>query len=202
MSARIVLFDLGNVVVDWQPLRLYRQLFATDTEAEQFCRDICNMAWHIEHDRGVSFAENGARLIAKHPEFEAEIRAWRTRWLDMFEGYVPGTPLIMAQLEQKKIPLYGLSNLSHEIAEETFDAFPMIKVLKDVVVSGAEGVIKPDPTIYQIALDRMGNPNPSEVFFIDDSAPNIEAAHALGFKAHHFKHAEGLHAALIEEGLL
>ena len=189
MSARIVLFDLGNVVVDWQPIRLYREYFDTEAAAAAFVRDVCNMAWHVHHDRGVSMADNAEPLIAKYPEFETQIKAWRTRWLDMFEGYVPGTPVIMARLEEAGVPLYGLSNIPAEVADETFDAFPMIHILRDVVVSGAEHFVKPDPKIYQIALERMGHPDPSEVFFIDDSQKNIDAASKLGFRTHHFQGA-------------
>jgi len=202
MAARIVLFDLGHVVVDWQPIKLYRQFFPTEAQARAFCDDVCNMDWHVQHDLGVSMAENAARLIAQYPEYETEILAWRTRWLDMFEGYVPGMPPLMARLEERRVPLYGLSNLPAEIAEETFDAFPMIRLLRDVIVSGAEKVIKPDPRIYQIALDRMGNPDPADVLFIDDRLANIEAAEALGFRGHHFGGAEGLEQVLIAEGLL
>lgn len=202
MSARIVLFDLGHVVVDWQPIRLYRDFFETEAEAQAFVRDVCNMDWHLQHDLGVPMAENADRLIAKFPHFEPHIRAWRSRWLDMFEGYVSGMPPLMARLEERRVPLYGLSNLPAEIAEETFDAFPMIRLLRDVVVSGAEKVVKPDPKIYEIALARMGHPDPADVLFTDDRENNCEAAEALGFKAHHFQGAEGLAARLVAEGLL
>jgi len=202
VSARIVLFDLGHVVVDWQPIRLYRDFFETEAEAQAFVRDVCNMDWHLQHDLGVSMAENGDRLIAQYPHFEPQIRAWRSRWLDMFEGYVPGMPPLMAQLEERRVPLYGLSNLPAEIAEETFDAFPMIRLLRDVVVSGAEGVAKPDRRIYEIALERMGHPDPADVLFTDDRENNCEAAKALGFKAHHFQGAAGLEARLVAEGLI
>lgn len=202
MSARIVLFDLGHVVVDWQPIRLYRDFFETEPEAEAFVRDVCNMDWHLQHDLGVSMAENGDRLIAKFPHFETQIRAWKTRWLDMFEGYVPGMPPLMAALEERQVPLYGLSNLPDEVAQETFDAFPMIKLLRDVIVSGAEKVAKPDRRIYEITHARMGHPDPADVLFTDDRERNCEAAEAFGFKAHHFQGAEGFKARLVSEGLL
>lgn len=202
MSARIVLFDLGHVVVDWQPVRLYRDFFETEAEAQAFVRDICNMDWHLQHDLGVSMAENAEVLISRHPQHEEPIRAWHTRWLDMFEGYVPGMPPLMARLEEARIPLYGLSNLPAEIAQETFDAFPIIKLLRDIVVSGEEKIVKPDPQIYQIALARMGQPDPQTVLFTDDRENNCAAAAALGFKTHHFTGASGLENRLIEEGLL
>ncbi|NQY12881.1 MAG: HAD family phosphatase [Henriciella sp.] len=202
MGARIVLFDLGHVVVDWQPLKLYRTLFESEAEAETFVRDVCNMDWHVEHDRGVSMADNAKPLIAKYPHYESQILAWRSQWLDMFEGYVPGMPQLMARLEEARVPLYGLSNLPAEVAEETFDAFPMIKLLRDVIVSGEEKVVKPDQRIYEIALERMGHPDPSHVIFTDDRERNCEAAKALGFKAHHFEGAEGFEKRLKAEGLL
>lgn len=202
MSARIVLFDLGHVVVDWQPIRLYRQMFDAEAEAEAFLRDVCNMDWHLENDRGVPMVENAERLISQYPQYDEQIRAWQTRWLEMFEGYVPGMPVLMARLEAARVPLYGLSNIPADVAQETFNAFPMIKVLRDVVVSGAEKVVKPDPKIYEIALTRMGNPDPGDVLFVDDRENNCEAAKALGFKAHHFTGAAGLEDRLLAEGLL
>ena len=202
MGARIVLFDLGHVVVEWQPIKLYRDLFDSEEEAQFFVRDICNMDWHIEHDRGVSMADNAEPLIAKYPHYEMQIKAWRTRWLDMFEGYVPGMPPIIARLEEARVPLYGLSNLPAEIAQETFDAFPMIKLLRDVIVSGTEKTIKPERKIYEIALARMGNPDPSDVLFTDDRENNCEAAEALGINAHHFQGAAGFETRLRSEGLL
>ncbi|MEM9225959.1 MAG: HAD family phosphatase [Pseudomonadota bacterium] len=202
MNVRFVLFDLGNVIVDWQPLRLYRELFDSEDEAQAFCRDICNLGWHTAHDRGVSFADNAAKLIAAHPHYRHEIQAWRTRWLDMFEGYVPGMDVLVETLAARDVVLYGLSNLSAEIAEETFDAFPVIRRLKDVVVSGAEGVVKPDPAIYHIALARMGSPPPGEVLFVDDRADNIAAAEAIGFQGHVFESADLLRVKLADIGLL
>lgn len=202
MSARIVLFDLGHVVLDWQPLRLYRDMFDTETEAEIFLRDVCNMEWHVDNDRGVPMADNAAQLIERHPQYENQIRAWQTRWLDMFEGYVDGMPVLIARLEDARVPLYGLSNIPAEVAQETFDAFPMIKLFRDVVVSGAEKTVKPDPRIYEITLARMGNPDPADVLFVDDREENCQAAEAMGIKAHQFKGAAGFEARLVAEGLL
>jgi HAD superfamily hydrolase (TIGR01509 family) len=202
MGARIVLFDLGHVVVDWQPIKLYRTLFESKAEAETFVRDVCNMDWHVEHDRGVSMADNAKPLIAKYPQYESQILAWQSQWLDMFEGYVPGMPQLMARLEESRVPMFGLSNIPAEVAQQTFDAFPMTKLLRDIVVSGAEKVVKPDPRIYEIALERMGHPDPSDVLFTDDRERNCEAAEALGIQAHHFEGAAGFEARLRAEGLL
>ncbi|RIJ24020.1 HAD family phosphatase [Henriciella barbarensis] len=198
----IVLFDLGNVVIDWLPLRLYRKIFASEAEAEAFCRDVCNMDWHVEHDRGRTFAE-GARLLKQdHPHYADEIDAWHRRWFEMFDGYVSGVPALIARLEEAQVPLFALSNMSAEIWPETVERFPMLKLFRDVVVSGEEELIKPDPAIYELTHARLGQPPKDSVFFIDDSLKNIEAARAYGFRGHHFTDAESLEAALIEEGLL
>jgi len=202
MSAQIVLFDLGNVVVDWRPLLLYRTMFDDPSEAEAFCDNVCNMAWHTEHDRGLSMDENAGLLIEKYPHYENHIRAWKTRWLEMFAGYVTGVPELMAILEEKRVPLFGLSNLPAEKADETFDAFPMIKILRDVIVSGVEKVVKPDPKIYDIALERMGRPKSETVLFIDDNRDNIDAAKALGFQTHHFQGSKCLEADLTKRSLI
>lgn len=197
-----VLFDLGNVVVDWEPQRLYRKRFGDAAKADWFFENICTMAWHTRHDRGESFSVTIPELQAQHPDYADDIVAWRDEWLEMFHGYVPGVPLLMAQLEAAKVPLFGLSNMSSETMGITADAFPMIKVLRDVVVSGDEGMVKPDPRIYDLTLARMGNPDPARVLFIDDREENIAAARAKGMQGHVFDGAAGLEARLVHEGLL
>ncbi|WP_300377311.1 HAD family phosphatase [Henriciella sp.] len=202
MAERIILFDLGNVVVDWDPVYLYRKVFDSEDEARRFCGEVCTMAWHVEHDRGRSFAEGARQLKALHPEYAAEIDAWHGRWFEMFDGYVDGVPELIKRLDEAQYPLYGLSNISHEIWPGMLEHFPLIRRLRDVVVSGEERLIKPDPAIYEIALNRMGNPDPAQVFFIDDSEKNIEAARRLGFRGHHFRCAGELEAALVSEEIL
>jgi len=202
VSERIILFDLGNVVVDWKPVRLYRKIFPTEEEARRFCDEVCTMAWHVEHDRGRTMEDGAAELKSIYPHYADEIDAWRLRWFEMFDGYEAGVPELIERLDAAGHPLYGLSNMSAEVWPETLERFPVIRRLRDVVVSGEERVIKPDRAIYEIALRRMGNPDPGSVFFIDDSLKNIEAAAAFGFGTHHFKGASGLEEALIGEGFL
>jgi len=202
MAAEIALFDLGHVVLDWEPSRLYTKIFDTPQERDAFLTDVCTMAWHTRHDAGVSFADNAAELIRLYPHYEAEILAWGRRWMEMFDGYMDGTAELIARLDARGVPLYALSNMPADPWDEMLEAFDVLRRFRHVVVSGQIGMIKPNADIYHHALKMMDGPDPDTVIFIDNSLPNVEAADALGFRTHHFKHAEGLEQALVREGLL
>lgn len=202
MPVEIALFDLGRVVLDWEPDRLYRKLIPDKEARDRFLSHICTMDWHMRHDAGVSFAENADALIAEHPAQADLIRAWGDRFMDMFNGYIEGTPDLMDRLAKAGIPLYALSNMPGEIWPSLPAVFPHLEMFRDVVVSGDVKCVKPGREIYDIALARMGNPSAENVLFIDDSLKNIEAASALGFITHHFKSASGLETALIEHKLI
>ena len=202
MAARIALFDLGRVVLDWEPARLYSRIFPDAAERDRFLSEVCTMAWHTRHDAGVSFADNAPPLIAQYPQYEAEIRAWGGRWMEMFDGYIDGTPDLIERLAARGVPLYALTNMPSETWPLMQQHFPVVNRFADVVVSGDIGLVKPDPAIFRHTLNTMGDPAPGEVFFIDDSERNIAAAGALGFRTHLFRSAEGLEAALQAEGLL
>lgn len=202
MTVSIALFDLGRVVLDWEPSRLYTKIFDDAAARDLFLGEICTMAWHTRHDAGVSFAENAAALIAEHPRYEAEIRAWGTRWMEMFDGYVDGTPDLIERLDARGVALYALSNMPSSTWPDMVANFEILQRFRHVVVSGDLKIVKPDPAIYHHALSRMGDPAPGTVLFIDDSLKNIEAADALGFATHHFTGAAGLEASLEAHGLL
>ena len=202
MTARIALFDLGRVVLDWEPARLYSRLLPDAEERERFLSEICSIAWHTRHDAGVSFADNAPPLIAQHPQYEAEIRAWGRCWMEMFDGYIGGTPELIDRLEARGVPLYALSNMPAEVWPMMLEHFPLLQRFRHTVVSGDIGLVKPDPAIFAHTLDMLGQPAPGEVFFIDDSEKNIAAADALGFRTHLFRSAGALETALEAEGLL
>ena len=202
MTARIALFDLGRVVLDWEPARLYSRILPDDAERDSFLANVCTMDWHMQHDAGVSFADNAPPLIAQYPRYEEAIRAWGGRWMEMFDGYVEGTPELIGRLETRGVPLYALSNMPSETWPLMQQHFPLVNRFAHVVVSGDLGLVKPNPAIFAHTLDKMGGAAPEDVFFIDDSARNIEAADALGFRTHLFEGAAGLERALRAEGLL
>lgn len=202
MSVQTVLFDLGRVVIDWEPDRLYKKLISDAVERQHFLDTVCTMAWHTRHDAGVSFTDNAETLTAEFPEHAALIRAWGDRWVEMFDGYVSGTPELMDKLVKNNVPLYALTNMPSETWPMMQDMYPRMALFQDVIVSGDEKCVKPGREIFNIALSRMGNPAPETVLFTDDSPANIKAAAAYGFVTHLFTDASGLETALIEHKLI
>ncbi|HXW20504.1 MAG TPA: HAD family phosphatase [Roseiarcus sp.] len=196
-----VVFDIGNVLIEWDPRHLYRKIFEAPEVMEAFLSDICTPAWNLEQDRGRSFAEGVAELIARHPEYEAEIRAFDERWGEMIPGVVRGTLALMERLEANGAPLYAITNFSAEKYEEARLRFPFFDRFRGTIVSGRERLVKPDRAIFELLLRRYGL-NAADCLFIDDSSANIAAARSLGMATHHFRDAERLEAQLIESRLI
>jgi len=201
MTTKAVLWDLGNVLLDWSPAYLYSKLFATDEECRHFLDNVCTMDWHSAHDRGVPMAENRLPLIEAHPHLEDVIRAWETGFEQMLNGAVAGTPQIMDALAEHDIPQYALTNLPAEWVEPVKRLYPQMRHMKDIIVSAHEGVIKPDPKIYAITDARLPF-EAQEVVFFDDREANVLAAREHGFDAELFTDHAALGAALESRGLL
>lgn len=198
---RGVLWDVGNVIVRWDPRTLYSKIFPDPAERDRFLGEVCTMAWHSAHDFGVSFADNRRDLLARHPEHREAILAWETRWWEMFSGAIPETEDAIHALADRGAPQVALTNMSHETWEGTFAMSPAFGRLAGKVVSGLDGVAKPDAAIFHLAAERAGLA-PEELLFVDDSAGNIRAAEALGFRTHLFADPKTLRPALENVGLL
>lgn len=190
------------MLFDWDPRYLYQTLIDDADALECFLRDVVTREWHFQHDAGRPFAETSAELIAAHPQHEALIAQFGPRFLDTLPGPISGMPEIVAALDARAVPLFAITNFSAEFwppfrAREAaiFDRF------RDIVVSGTERLIKPDPAIYALALDRFGLA-PGEALFVDDRADNVAAGEAAGFVGHHFSDAVRLRTDLIRYGLL
>ncbi|MFM9851596.1 MAG: HAD family hydrolase [Sphingomonadaceae bacterium] len=199
---RAVVFDVGNVLYGWQPRRLYEHLIDDDQVLDAFLRDVVTMDWHLQHDAGRDFADTSAELIAQHPEHRELIKAWGARFEETITGPIPGSLDIVRDLDAAGVPLFGITNFSHEFfppfraaRSEIFDRFA------DIVVSGDERLIKPDAAIYQLAVKRFGLAV-GEGLFVDDRLENVEAASTNGFVGHHFVGAEALRGELVALGLL
>ena len=200
-AVKAVLWDIGNVVVRWNPRTLYDKIFKEPAQVDRFLSHVCNMEWHVAHDLGVTFADNRARLLPQFPEYADAIHAWETRWWEMFSGAIPETEAAIEALHAAGVPQYGVTNMSQETFAGTIAMSPAFKRFQDYVVSAHEGVIKPDPAFYALACERFGLA-PSEVLFFDDSEWNVRAAAAFGFDAHHFTDPAAVRPALEERGLL
>ena len=201
MQPKAVIWDIGNVMVRWDPRTLYSKVFPDPAERERFLTSVCTMDWHLRHDLGVTFAENRAPLLERFPEHAEHIHAWEQRWWEMFSGPIPETEAAIEALAARGVPQYGLSNMSHEVIEGITALSPAFAHLKDIVISAETAIMKPDRRIYDQACQRFGL-EPADAFFVDDSEKNVAGARALGFHTHHFTDPAALRPALEAAGLL
>jgi len=202
VSAIAVVFDVGNVLYGWDPDAFLVRQLADDAERLRFIEDTDLYAWHETLDGGRDAAEAVAELSEKFPQYAALISAWSDRFGETISGPLPGVHAIVETLDARGIPLFAITNFSAAFwapfrAQEAalFDRF------RDIVVSGEVKLLKPDPAIYFLALDRF-KLAPRDALFIDDRAINVEAAEAIGMRAHLFVDAGDLRARLVAEGLL
>jgi len=168
---------------------------------ESFLANVCTTAWNERQDAGRSFADGVAELLPRHPDQEALIAAFGQRFDEMIAGPIDGTVEILAELKRSGVPRYGLTNFSAETFRPQRQRFEFLSWFDGIVVSGEEGVIKPDPRIFRILLERYGIA-PEETVFIDDSPTNAAAATALGIHGIHFRSPEALRSELVSLGLL
>jgi len=181
-SATIAVFDLGGVLVDWNPRHLYRKLFSGDEGAmEHFLANVCTQAWNERQDAGRPHSEGEAELIALHPDKADLIRAFHARWEEMLAGAILGTVDILADLKARGVPLFALTNWSSETFHHAERRFEFIGWFNDVLVSGREKMIKPDPQIFRLMMDRFGIA-PGTAVYIDDVPRNVAAGEAAGMK--------------------
>jgi len=197
--AKIVVFDIGKVLIDWDPRHLYRTMFADEQEMEVFLRDVCARDCILELDRGKPFAEAVTERIALFPHYEAEISAFDERWHETNRGVIEGAMTILKKLQSASVPNYAITNFSAEKFEGARKAFPFLDSFDGIVVSGRERLLKPDAAIYQLFLERH-DLKAADCIFIDDSLKNVEGAKAVGMHGHHFLDAEGLARELRAHG--
>ncbi len=198
-SPTTVIFDLGGVLIDWNPRHLYRKLIRDAAEMERFLAEVCTREWHERQDRGGDNDEATETLVGQHPEHESLIRAWYSRFDEMMRP-MPETEVVLRALQAADVPLFAITNWPAEPFPPPADRFGFVDSFRDVVVSGRVGCMKPDPAIFHLALDRFGV-SAGETVFIDDNPPNVAGARALGINALHFRDAETLRAELAELGL-
>lgn len=196
-----VVFDIGNVLIHWEPRALYAKVFATQGEADWFIANVCTSDWNAEQDRGRSFAEGVAELAVRFPEYTDAIAAYDARWHETVLGPIDGTVAILEELAARGTALYAITNFNQHKFRETVDRFPFLRLFRDTVVSGDERLLKPDPAIYHVLLTRNGLAA-ADCVFIDDSEKNVRGAEAVGMKAIHFTTPNALRKGLARLGVL
>lgn len=196
-----VVFDVGKVLFQWDLRHLFAKLIEDPDELDWFMTNVMTAEWHFEHDAGKPLAQMRAERVAQFPAYADYIDAYLTRFNETIPGAVPGSLEIVDALAARGVPLYAITNFGAEFWDEFYPSQSIFRHFRDIVVSGRERLVKPDPAIYRLALRRFGLA-PGEAIFIDDSLPNVVAARANGFAAHHFKDAAGLRAELTELSLL
>lgn len=198
-----VIFDLGGVLIDWDPRRLYRRMLEDEQAIERFLAEVCTPDWNLGLDAGRSFAEGVAELCARFPDERRLIEAWQHRWIEMIGGPIAGTVELLEELHERGTPLYALTNWSAETFPLVHDdpAYGFLGRFREIFVSGLLGMVKPHPAIFRHALAAMGRPA-ERCLFIDDNAANVAGAEAVGLHAHRFTSPEGLRSDLAGRGLL
>jgi len=191
----VVIFDLGGVLLDWNPRYLYRKLIPDEAECERFLAEVCHPEWNVAQDGGRSFAEAEADAIARHPDKADLIRAWRPRFAEMIPTAIEGTVDILERLHARDVPLYALTNFSRETFPPTKERFPFFARFRGIVVSGDEYMLKPEARIYELLCSRYGV-RPEEAVFIDDSEKNAKGASAVGIHGIHFRNPRQLEQEL------
>lgn len=201
MAVGAAVFDVGNVLYRWDRRFLFEKLIPDPQERDWFLQHIVTMDWHAQHDAGRPLAAMVAERCAEFPEHSALIEAYVDRWLETIPGPVPGVHALVERLARRNVPLFAITNFGSEFWALFRPTAPVIDYFADIVISGDEKLIKPDPAIYRLALSRFGL-EPGTALFIDDREENIVAGEQQGFVGHHFRDAENLANALIEHGLL
>ncbi len=198
---RAVVWDVGHVLFDWDPSYLYEKLIADPVELGWFLSHVVTREWHFQHDRGRPFAETSAELIDRFPDQADRIRAFKTRWNETLPAPMRGMSDLVADLHARGVPQFALTNYSGEFWHQWRPGVSLFDRFTGFVVSGDEGIVKPDPAIYALALARFGFA-PGDGVFIDDRADNIAAANTAGLIGHVFVDADDTRAWLGGLGLI
>lgn len=196
-----VIFDLGEVLIPWDPRKLYRKLIADEADMARFLGEVCTPQWNAQQDAGRSLAEATELLVRAFPRQEGLIRAFYDRWSEMLGEANEGAVQLLRELKGRGFRVLALTNWSAETFPRALDLYPFLAEFEGIVVSGREGMIKPDPRIYQILCDRHGVVA-TQALFIDDSLANVEGARAVGMHAVQFQSPEQLREVLVSGGLL
>ena len=198
---KTLVFDIGGVLIDWNPRYLYSKIFPDQDEMEFFLRAVCSPEWNVQMDGEKSFNDAINELIPRHPEYADQIRAYFSRWEEMIAGAIPETVKILAELKDADFPLAALSNWSSETFPVVNAKYEFLDWFEPLTISGRVGIVKPDPDIFHLILCSIDR-EPDECIYIDDMKHNVQAAGKIGFDAIHFLSPQQLRKDLISRGIL
>ncbi|MDE2405650.1 MAG: HAD family phosphatase [Sphingomonadales bacterium] len=198
---KAVVFDIGRVLVQWRIAALYERLIDDPRRRDWFLANVVTEQWHMQHDAGVPLAQMIAARSAEFPDCADLIAAYAPCWLETVPAPVPGSGELVEALAHRDVPLYAITNFGADTWAMFRPTFAVLDHMRDIVVSGHERLVKPDPAIYHLAARRFGHA-PAEMLFIDDSRANVESAAALGWQVHHFTAAPALAEDLRGRGLI
>lgn len=196
-----VVFDLGNVLIEWDRRNLFEKLIDDPNELQTFLDTVFTMEDNMELDRGTPLHEVASSVAARHPDQRELVMAFADRWSETLGGVIEGTVEILDELSLNGVPLYALSNWGRDTFAMIEPTYSFFELFDGMVISGREGVIKPDPSIFDLLCSRYGFV-PEDAVFIDDSGANIAAAMSLGFDALLFERPDRLRQQLVERNLL
>jgi 2-haloacid dehalogenase len=196
----IPVFDLGAVLVDWQPRAMYAKRFpGQEADVEWVLANAWTHEWNLETDRGMGHQEAAGILKARHPHQAELIQAYADHWIDMLVGDIPGTVEIFNALRRQVLRIYAITNWNQDTFKLARGRYPFLEEFDGIVVSGDEKLIKPDRAIFDLFFSRH-EVAAADCIFIDDNAANIETARALGMIGHHFKTPDALRRELLDLG--
>jgi len=198
MNIKAIIWDLGNVLIDWNPKFVFENLIPDEQKRAHFFNTICTMEWNENQDAGYPIQQATDELVARHPEWKEYIEAYYGRWTEMLGGPIEGTVKLFRELKaSNQFRFYALTNWSHETFPVALRLYDFLHLFDGRVVSGEERMRKPDPRFYELLLHRY-ELQTDEVLFIDDSRRNVDAAEALGIKSIRFENPEQLKEALVQ----
>ena len=201
MIRRSVIFDVGRVLFDWDLRYLFAKLIADKDELEWFVTNVVTPGWHFQHDAGRPLAEMVPERKAEFPDHAPLIDAYATRFNETIPGPMPGSLELVERLDAAGVALFAITNFGHEFWEAFRPTQPVFDRFRDIIVSGTEKLMKPDPAIYALAIERFGI-DPAGALFIDDVAANVAGGESVGIAGHHFRGATELERDLVARGYL
>ena len=200
-AVEAVVFDVGRVLIEWDLRLIYRDAIPDPAQRDWFVANVVTPEWHFQHDAGRPLAEMLPELKAEFPDHAPLIDAYATRFNETIPGAVPGSLELVERLGDAGVPLFAITTFGHEFWEGFRPTQPIFDRFRGIIVSGTEKLMKPDPAIYRLAIERFGI-DPSGALFIDDVAHNIAGAESVGFAGHRFIDAATLERELIARGFL